>query len=71
VNFCVVYIDDILAFSKTLEEHKKRLKIYCQFQKNGIRSILSPKKIEVEKESIEFFRLVLNQSGLKTRTYNL
>ena len=51
-------------FSKTIEEHKKHLKIICEkFQKNEI--ILSPKKIEVEMESTEFLGLVLNQTGLK------
>jgi arabinogalactan endo-1,4-beta-galactosidase len=36
-DFCVVYIDNILVFSKTIEEHKKHLKIICEkFQKNGI-----------------------------------
>jgi hypothetical protein len=29
-DFCVVYIDDILVFSKTIEEHKKHLKIICE-----------------------------------------
>ena len=42
-----------------MEEHKKHIKIVSK--KNGI--ILSPKKIEVEKECIEFFGLVLNQTG--------
>jgi hypothetical protein len=37
------------------------------FQRNGI--ILSPKKIEVEKESIEFLGLVLNQTGLKLQEH--
>ena len=50
---CVVYIEDILIFSKTKEEHKKHLKLLCEtFQKHGI--ILSPKKIDLENESIEF-----------------
>ena len=66
--FCVVYIDDILVFYKTIEEHKKHLKIICEkFHKNGI--ILSPKKIEVEKESMELLGLVLNQTGLKLQEH--
>jgi hypothetical protein len=40
---------------------------FCFFTVNSFRNgtILYPKKIEVEKESIEFLLLVLNQSGLK------
>ena len=33
-DFCVVYIDDILVFSKTMEEYKKHLKVVCEKIKN-------------------------------------
>ncbi|GMQ09816.1 hypothetical protein CsSME_00053067 [Camellia sinensis var. sinensis] len=67
---CVVYNDDILVFSKTKEEHKKHLKLFCEkFQKHGI--ILSPKKIEPEKESIEFLGIILDQKGLKLQEHIL
>lgn len=67
---CVVYIDDILVFSKTREEHKKHLKLLCEkFQKYGI--ILSPEKIELEKESIEFWGIILDQKCLKLQEHIL
>lgn len=47
-NFFVVYIDAILIFFETNEEHTKYFKIICKkFQENEI--ILLPTKIEVEK----------------------
>ena len=52
-DFGVVYINNILVFSKTREKHKHHLKIVCdKFIENGI--ILSPKKIEIEKIEIKF-----------------
>ncbi|KAA3485339.1 RNA-directed DNA polymerase-like protein [Gossypium australe] len=61
-KFCVVYIDDILIFSETLENHRKHLNIIArEFIKHGI--ILSPKKIELEKIEIEFLGLILSSDG--------
>ena len=67
-DFCVVYVDDILVFSRTREEHKKHLKIICTvFQKYGI--ILSPKKIELEKESIDFLGIVLDKVRIQLQKH--
>ena len=65
---CVVYIDDILIFSDTLEKHRKHLNIISQeFIKHGI--ILSPKKIELEKTEIEFLGLKLSAHGLQLQDH--
>lgn len=48
-------------FSKTIEHKKNKNK------KIGI--FLSPKKIELENESIKFLGLVLNQSGLRLQEH--
>ena len=54
-DFCLVYLDNILVFFKTIEEHRKHFKFVCEkFQKNEI--ICYSKKIE----STEFLGLVLN-----------
>ncbi|PIN24294.1 DNA-directed DNA polymerase [Handroanthus impetiginosus] len=46
-DFCLIYIDNVLIYSKLLEEHKKHLE---KFKDNGI--ILNPNKIELEKRII-------------------
>ena len=67
---CVVYINNILIFSETREEHKKHLKFLCEkFQKHGI--VLLPKKIELEKESIEFLGIILDHKSLKLQEHIL
>ena len=67
-KFCIVYIDDILVFSKRRKEHKHHLKIVCdKFIENGI--ILSPKKIKIEKTEIEFLGLILSQIGIKLQDH--
>ena len=67
-DFCVVYVDDILVFSRTREDHMKHLKIICSvFQKYGI--ILSPKKIELEKESIDFLGIILDKDGIQLQKH--
>ncbi|KAJ0034725.1 hypothetical protein Pint_25885 [Pistacia integerrima] len=44
-NFCIVYVDDVLVFSKTKEEHVNHLRLVSKrFFDNGM--ILSEKKIE-------------------------
>ena len=67
-DLCVVYIYDILAFSNSIEEHKKYLKILIsKLQKHGI--VLSPKKIEIEKTKLDFLGITLNQDDLKLQDH--
>ena len=59
-----VYLDDILIFTKTLEEHQK---VVCQvmevLQKYGLS--LKPEKCEFERTSIEYFRVVVSHDSVK------
>ena len=48
----------------------RSIKLICEkFQKHGI--ILSPKKIELEIESIEFLGVIVDQNGLKLQQHIL
>ena len=60
----VVYLDDILIFTKTLDEHQK---VVCHImellQKHGLS--LKLEKCEFEKTSIEYLRVVVSQDSVK------
>ena len=52
-DWLLVYIDDILIFSKNLQDHFKHLKIFNKLvKKNGL--VLSKKKMEIFQTSIKF-----------------
>ena len=55
----VVYLDDILIFTKTLEEHRK---VVCQvmeiLQKNSL--TLKPEKCKFKRTSIEYLGVVIS-----------
>jgi hypothetical protein len=56
IDFCIVYVDDILVFSKTKEEHCRSLwVIVSEMVERGI--ILSERKIKLFKDKIEFLGL--------------
>jgi len=52
-NWLLVYIDDILIFSKNIQDHFKHVQTFVQLVKrNGL--VLSKKKIEVFQTSVKF-----------------
>ena len=64
-SFVLVYIDDILVFSYTLQEHIKHLElIFEKLISHGI--IVSKKKLKLFKTQIEFLGLELEGWTNKT-----
>ena len=60
----VVYLDDILIFTKTLEEHWKVVHWVMEIlQKNGLS--LKLEKCEFERTSVEYFRVVISHDSVK------
>ncbi|DAF42458.1 TPA_asm: replicase [Bacopa monnieri virus 3] len=65
---CVVYIDDILLFTKTEDEHIQLLKNFIEIvDKSGI--VLSKKKTELFKNQIEFLGHDIDIAGIKMQSH--
>ena len=60
----VVYMDDILVFTKTLEEHRKIVKeVLKRLQENDL--FLKHEKCYFEKESIEYLGVIISKDRVK------
>lgn len=65
---CVVYIDDILLYSRTYEEHIRLLEIFMEIiSRSGIN--LSNKKTELFKNQIEFLGHEIDIEGVKVQEH--
>ena len=65
MNWCIVYLDDIIFFSDTKEEHLKRLE--AVFQKLAAAGLkLKPSKCHFFKEEIEYLGHVMSGEGIST-----
>ena len=52
-GFMIVYIDDVLVFSKSLEKHWKHLRVfYNKVKENGL--VVSARKIKLFQTKVQF-----------------
>ena len=62
---CLIYLDDILVFSRSFEEHLERLKtIFTRIRESGVK--LSPKKCHFIKSEVSYLGHTISKSGIKT-----
>ena len=77
-NNCFVYIDDIIVYGKTIEEHNKNLRIlFERLRQVGLK--LQPDKCEYLRPELEYLGHVISEHGIqpnpdrieKVRTYSI
>ena len=65
INWCIVYLDDIIIFSDTKEEHLKRLEaVFLKLSAAGLK--LKPSKCFFFREEIEYLGHVVSGKGIAT-----
>ena len=65
MNWCIVYLDDIIIFSDTKEEHLKRLEaVFQKLYAAGLK--LKPSKCFFFREEIEYLGHVVSGKGIST-----
>jgi transposase InsO family protein len=63
-DFCIVYLDDILIFSKTEEEHYQHLELVIERLRRA-ELYANPKKCEFFKPEVEYLGFLVNKNGLR------
>ena len=65
LKYCIIYLDDIIIFSKTPGEHLKRLQsVFEKLDEAGLR--LKPGKCEFFRPQLEYLGHVVSKEGIET-----
>ena len=65
LNWCIIYLDDIIVFSQTPEEHLHRLKVvFNKLKVAGLK--LKPSKCDLFKQQINYLGHVVSKEGVST-----
>ena len=64
LDICYIYLDDLIIFSKTFEEHLERLeKIFKRLREINLK--LSPKKCEFFKRKVKYVGNIVSEHGIE------
>ena len=65
LNWCIIYLDDIIVFSKTPEEHLEQLQgVFDKLAKAGLK--LKPSKCEFCRSKITYLGHIVSTAGIET-----
>ena len=65
LNWCIIYLDDIIVFSRTPEEHLHRLKaVFNKLKAAGLK--LKPSKCDLFKQQNNYLGHVVSKEGVST-----
>ena len=65
LNWCIIYLDDVIVFSKTPKEHIYRLRgVFHKLSLAGLK--LKPKKCEFFKSKIAYLAHIVSAKGIET-----
>ena len=63
LNQCLVYLDDIVIFSRTYEEHLERLEsVFQKLKEAGLK--VSPKKCQLFQQKIKYLGHIVSEEGI-------
>ena len=70
LTYCLIYLDDVIIFSKTEEEHLERMRVvFDRFHEHGLK--LKPSKCEVFKTEINYLAHHVSKRGVLPSKKNL
>ena len=70
LTYCLIYLDDVIIFSQTEEEHLERMRVvFDRFQEHGLK--LKPSKYEVFKTKINYLAHHVSKRGVLPSKKNL
>ena len=61
---CLIFLDDILIFSKTFEEHLSRLGVFSRLKKHNLK--LKPSKCELFMKEVKYLGHIVSENGVQT-----
>ena len=65
LNSCLLYLDDIVVFSRTYEEHLEKLqKVFQRLEDKGL--MLKPSKCKLCQMSIKYLGHIVSEDGVAT-----
>ena len=65
LNWCIIYLDDIIVFSKTPAEHIERLRgVFAKLIAGGLK--LKPKRCEFFRSKISYLGHIVSSKGIET-----